>query len=190
MSEAETIIGVVLAAGLSTRFGGDKILHPLGGKPLAAHVADTLAALPLAMRFAVCPDGMRGRAELFEARGFGIITNRNPAAGMGTSLKLAAERAIALDADALIVCLADMPYVTAAHLRALVAATADRPAAATRAAGHITPPAVFRRPMLEHLTELKGDRGARDLLANARLVEADPHLARDFDTPEDFARDD
>ncbi len=189
MTGPETIVGVVLAAGLSTRFGGDKVLHPLGGKPLAAHIADTLAGLPLSAHLAVCPAGARGRVALFEARGFGIVLNRNPAAGMGSSLKLAAERAMALEADALIVCLADMPYVTAAHLRTLVEATVDRPAAATRVAGHVTPPAVFRRPMLERLAQLTGDRGARDLLAGARLVEADEHMARDFDTPEDFERD-
>jgi molybdenum cofactor cytidylyltransferase len=188
--EPETIVGVILAAGLSTRFGADKVLHVLDGKPLGAHIADTMGSLPLAARFAVCPARARGRIELFEARGYGIISNPNPAAGMGASLKLAAERAMALEADALIICLADMPYVTAEHLRTLVEATVGRPAAATRVAGHITPPAVFRRPMLEQLMRLSGDHGARDLLVGARLVEADQHMARDFDTPEDFARGD
>lgn len=189
MTGPETIVGVILAAGLSTRFGGDKLLHVLDGKPLGAHIADTMATLPLAARFAVCPTGARGRVELFEGRGYGIISNPRPAAGMGSSLKLAAERAMALEADALVVCLADMPYVTGEHLRRLVAATVDRPAAATRVAGHVTPPAVFRRPMLERLMQLSGDHGARDLLAGARLVEADERVGRDFDTPEDFERD-
>lgn len=188
MTAPETIVGVVLAAGLSSRFGGDKVLHPLGGKPLAAHIADTLAGLPLAARFAVCPAAAQGRAELFKARGFGIIDNPDPAAGMGASLALAAGRAMAFGADALLICLADMPYVTAEHLDALIAASSSAEAVATQAGGHVTPPALFRGAMIERLGRLSGDRGARDLLAGARLVAANEQLVRDFDTPADFAR--
>ena len=41
---------------------------------------------------------------------------------MGTSLALGARRAIALDADAMLVCLADMPYVTRAHIALMIGA--------------------------------------------------------------------
>lgn len=186
MTGSSNIAAIVLAAGLATRFGGDKLLHPHDGKPLAAHIADTLAALPLAHRIAVCPSGASARADFFAARNFEILANSDPARGMASSLALGAQRASERGADALLVCLADMPNVTAAHLTQLIAALATNDAAATSVAGIRTPPAIFSRRLFPELVALTGDRGARDLLAQAVLIEAPPILARDFDTPADF----
>ncbi len=181
----DRIAAVVLAAGLSSRFPGDKLLHPLRGKPLAARIADTLAALPFAHRLAVCPAESPGRTSLFAARGFEIVVNDAPGRGMASSLALAAQRAIALDVDGLLVCLADMPNVTATHLERLLSAAGDAPAA-TVVDGRHGPPAVFGRDLLPALASLTGDKGARDLLSRATPIEADPELGRDYDTLADF----
>jgi molybdenum cofactor cytidylyltransferase len=170
-----------LAAGRSERFGSDKLMHLLDGRPLGEHIAHTLANVPLEARIAICPTGSPRQA-LF--RGFEIIENLHPEQGMGTSLALGAQHAIALDADAMLVCLADMPYVTTEHLRGLLAA--DALAAVTEANGTRSPPAVFAREHLPQLTSLTGDHGARHLLRSAITVIADPQLVRDFDTPADF----
>ena len=53
MLRPETTALVLLAAGQSRRFGGDKLGAPLLGKPLALHAADALAAIPFATRIAV-----------------------------------------------------------------------------------------------------------------------------------------
>lgn len=179
---------MVLAAGLATRFGADKLLHPYAGKPLAAHIADTLATMPLAHRLAICPPEPSARAELFRARGFDIITNPEPQRGMASSLALGAQRAIDLDADTLLVCLADMPHVTAEHLLKLIAASSSNDTVATTFAGTRGPPAIFSRHLFPELTALSGDHGARHLLSRATLIEAPPTLALDFDTPADFDR--
>jgi molybdenum cofactor cytidylyltransferase len=173
----------VLAAGSAVRFGGDKLMHPLAGRPLAEHITITLASLPVASRVAVCPAGS-ARRELYERSGFEIVENPHPEQGMGTSLALGARRAIALDADALLVCLADMPFVTRAHLLALL--SVEGAAVATECAGVRTPPAIFVRALLPDLATLTGDRGARGLLRGAATVVADAALVRDFDTPDDF----
>lgn len=183
-----SIAATVLAAGLSTRFGADKLLHPYAGKSLAAHIADTLVALPLARRLAICPPEPSARAELFRDRGFGIITNPEPQRGMASSLALGAQRAIDLGADALLVCLADMPHVTAEHLLKLIAASGSSDTVATAFAGTRSPPAIFSRRLFPELTALSGDHGARHLLSRATLIEAPPTLALDFDTPADFDR--
>lgn len=178
---------MVLAAGASRRFGGDKLLHPLGGKPLAAHIADTLAAMPLGHRIAVCPAGNPDRAAVFEERGFAVVENPDPSRGLASSLALGARRAIDLDARAMLVCLADMPYVTADHLDALLDALATADVAASEAAGIRSPPAAFARLVVAGLTRLSGDRGAREILAGAAVVPMAPAQARDFDTPGDFS---
>ena len=52
--KAEDCILVVLAAGLSVRFGeADKLMAELNGKPVLRHVIDNMASLPFAARFAV-----------------------------------------------------------------------------------------------------------------------------------------
>ena len=99
----EPIAAVVLAAGLSTRFGGDKLLYPYAGKPLAAHIADTLAGMPLDWRIAIVPPAPSPREALFRERGFELVANPDPQQGMGASLALGAQRATELGAAALLV---------------------------------------------------------------------------------------
>jgi len=156
----EPIAAVVLAAGLSTRFGGDKLLYPYAGKPLAAHIADTLVAMPVSWRIAIVPPAPSPREALF--------------------------RATELGAAALLVCLADMPNITAAHLKALLAAADDSDAVATGFDNARGPPAVFRRRLFPELAAVSGHQGAKHLLASATLIMAPPGLERDFDTPSDF----
>jgi molybdenum cofactor cytidylyltransferase len=184
LTAPKRVVAVVLAAGRAERFGSDKLLHPLDGKPLAEHVAATLSALPLIARIAICPAGNGARRDLFLRHGFDIVDNPHPEQGMGTSLALGAQRAITLDADAMLVCLADMPYVTREHLLALL--KVDAPAVATESNGTRSPPAVFARALLPELATLTGDHGARALLKTAATVSAAPALVRDFDTPADF----
>ena len=186
MTATDRVAAVVLAAGLSSRFGADKLLHPLNGKPLAAHIADTLTPMPLAYRIAICPADHAGRRALFSARGFTVVENPDPARGMASSLALAAQHAIDLDATAMLVCLADMPNVTSAHLRALIAGGAYADLVATESSGTRTPPAIFARSVLPQLLELTGDHGARSLLRTASTVEAPPNLVRDVDTLNDL----
>jgi molybdenum cofactor cytidylyltransferase len=182
----DTVVAVVLAAGLSQRFGTDKLVYPFNGKPLASHIADTLAAMPLGQRLAICPPGHPERRALFAARGFSIAENRDAARGLASSLALAAQCAIDLKADAMLVCLADMPNVTAAHLLALCAASAGNDIVATQSAGTRSPPAIFARSMLPLLLVLTGDEGARRLLRTAATVEASPDLVRDIDAQADL----
>lgn len=184
MTAARRVVAVVLAAGSASRFGSDKLLYPLDGRPLGEHIAVTLADVPVAARLAVCPVGS-ARRELFERHGFEVIDNPHPAQGMGRSLALGAARAIDLNADALLVCLADIPFVTREHVEALL--TVDADVVATEATSVRSPPIVFARTILPELTTLTGDQGARHLLKSATTVAAAPQMVRDFDTPDDFA---
>ncbi len=84
----------------------------------------------------------------------------------------------------MLVCLADMPFVTAAHLRLLMAAGGNL--VATEAEGVRSPPAVFSHSILSALTQLTGDGGARHLLRDAVVIRATPEMVRDFDLPSDF----
>ncbi|RIK95399.1 MAG: nucleotidyltransferase family protein [Proteobacteria bacterium] len=183
---------VVLAAGLSKRHPGEnKLARPLRGKPLAAHVADTLATLPFLQRIAVVAELDAKIAEIFARRNFTVIANAEPARGQGHSLALGVARALQDNrSQAIMVCLADMPFVSARLIEKLAAAlSTDSDAAICVVGDHITPPAIFRRRHAEPLLTLDGDVGARKIVAaltHVAKVEASPDLLADFDTDEDF----
>jgi len=188
LTAPSSIAAVVLAAGLATRFGGDKLLYPYAGKPLAAHIADTLVGIPLTWRIAIVPPAPSPRGNVFAERGFALVENPDPQQGMGASLALGAQRAQELGAEMLLVCLADMPSITAAHLMRLIEASESNDPVATGFDGSRGPPAVFSSRLFPELAASSGDHGAKHLLAGARLIAAPPGLARDFDTPTDFDR--
>lgn len=183
---SDRIAAVILAAGLSTRFGGDKLVYPHAGKPLAAHIADTLTAMPQRWRLAIVPPAPSLRRDLFAERGFELVTNPDPRQGMGASLALGAQRAMELGAEALLVCLADMPNVTGAHLMRLIEASESNDPVATGFDGSRGPPVVFSSRLFPELAAISGDHGAKHLLASATLIATPPGLARDFDTRGDF----
>lgn len=177
---------VLLAAGLSRRYGPvGKLVALYRGKPLALHIADTLNALALSQRVAVCRSGDDDLAALLRARGFTIVRNPDTARGMSSSLALGIE-AVASAGRAL-VCLADMPNVSVAHLNALIAAsvTADIVASAAET-GPSTPPAIFSQRHFPALLALEGDKGARALLGAAPRIIAPAADLADVDTPADF----
>lgn len=161
-------------------------MHPLHGVPLGLHIAQRLAAMPLLGRVAICPDSSGDRAGLFRGCGFTIVANAEADRGLASSLALGADEALRMGAEAMLVCLADMPHVSTGHLAALLAATPPGGTAATRYGSTGGPPVVFTRPTFDALRTLTGDHGARPLLAGAALVEAASDQLRDYDTPADF----
>jgi molybdenum cofactor cytidylyltransferase len=189
MTRIENTVAVLLAAGLSRRYGGaGKLVAEFRGKPLVLHAAGTIAALPFSRRLAVCRSGDDELAAMLDQLGFVVVRNPDPAQGMASSLALGV--AAAGEPEALVIALADMPLVTAAHLRMLVdrLALGSIVASVARDSDAPTPPAAFSRPYLPDLLRLTGDKGARHLLQGADLVVAPEGTLADFDTPEDFRR--
>jgi molybdenum cofactor cytidylyltransferase len=187
---AETIAIIVLAAGLSTRFSaGNKLLADLKGRPLADHIASTIAPLPFAAKFAVCPVDLPELGALFARRGFSVLPNPDNAAGLSTSLRLGVAAADKIGADAVLICLADMPFVTSEHLLTLADSLKDGPThtASAMENGPSMPPAVFARRHFAALLQTSGDRGARDLLRSANQLFVPARELADYDTLEDFA---
>ncbi len=188
---------ILLAAGLSRRYPGEKLTADLHGKPLFEHAAGLLAALPFQVRIAVVgPDAPHARrlAEL----GFEIVTNPAPQRGQGGSLAAGAAAAAAHSPAAVLLMLADMPFVPEAHLRGLLARIdpADPDSLAFSQSGGAEggwrgPPAAFHAGFLPRLARARADEGARPILRaapeTAGIAVPEVWLA-DFDSPADFAR--
>lgn len=150
---------------------------------MGLYAARTIAELASAVRIAVCAKASRDLAPALEGLGFETAWNDDPGRGLASSLTIGVRAALEQKADAVLVCLADMPFVRLAHLRALLARldiargvtmVGSRPTGSDI----IMPPAVFAGEAIARLLQLEGDRGAGGLLRDGSAVDAPaPELA-------------
>ncbi|TPG13493.1 nucleotidyltransferase family protein [Sphingomonas koreensis] len=186
MIKAEETVLILLAAGRSARFGDrDKLEQPYLGHPLAFHVVTALEAVPFQQRIAV----ISGTELDFAARGFEVVLNDDPSEGQSRSVKLGVAAAQACDPKAVLIALADMPRVTAAHVyRLLDYADGEDTILASSDGERPRPPALFGKNHFDWLLSLTGDAGAREMIAKAHHVITVANELIDVDTPEDLAR--
>ena len=183
MIAADRIAALLLAGGLSRRYGpDDKLMADYRGRPLAAYPRDALAGF--AHRFAVVRAGAPALAALLTEGGLSLIENGRPHEGMAGSIRLGVAAAAARAVDAVLVCLGDMPHVDAALLaRMCEAYDPDVGLLVCAAERRRTPPALIGRRHFSVLERLAGDVGARDLLGTAPVLRIDAALALDVDRP-------
>jgi molybdenum cofactor cytidylyltransferase len=185
------IVGLLLAAGSATRFGSDKLQHALPhGVSIAVQSARHLKS-EVTRVVAVVRPGSDELSKALKSEGCEIAVCENAAEGMGASLACAARAAG--EADGYLIALADMPFLrrsTIAAVRDALAGGAPLVAPYFRARrGH---PVGLSRKFLKELVDLRGDAGAKKLLAEheraiVKIPVGDPGVIRDIDTPEDLA---
>ncbi len=184
------ICGILLAAGRASRFGSHKLLCPLpDGTPMAAACARNL--LPGVDRaIAVVRPEDEPLARLLRAEGMEVAPCATAAEGMGASLAWGV--GAAPQADGWLIVLADMPAIRPATMQGIARLLRQGVwAAAPAYRGRRGHPVGFGQPFREELLRLKGDIGARPLLARyshrLRILDSDdPGILTDIDTPRDL----
>lgn len=184
------IVGILLAAGAASRFGGGKLLHPLpDGTPIGVASLRSLKAA-LSDVLAVVREGDDDLRTLLLAEGAQVSVCPDAHEGMSRSLVCGIRAS--MSATGWVLALGDMPYVLPATSRAVAAKLAD-------AGGIIVPayrgnrgnPVGFAAGYRDLLLGVKGDEGARTVVrqraAEVSILECDdPGILRDIDRREDL----
>lgn len=208
----------VLAAGASSRMGFPKLIEPFAGTSLLDRALD--AALGCAADAACVVTGAyhepmvpllaeRCASDLVLAQqgadrswpGEGrdplvVVRNRRWRTGQASSVQAAVRFARGCGCTAVLMLVADQPFVTASHLNALIGKYSTGRsqmylASNDRCCGN---PCLIDHALFDELLALAGDEGARALLRARRDIDVcrvhfeEPHLFEDADTPEDFRR--
>ena len=182
------IAGLLLAAGRSTRFDGDKLIAPLHGRPVLSWSAHVLAAEVDVLYVVVPPDAS---ARIVALDGLGAVTVEHAGRDAGMASSIAAGIAsLPDDMEAVVIALGDQPGISAVTIRRLRdrwragGATAVVPRY-REGRGH---PVLFARSAFAMLASLDGDVGARAVLDalgdEVALVDADGARPADVDTPD------
>jgi CTP:molybdopterin cytidylyltransferase MocA len=174
---------VILAAGLSTRFGPPKQLAAVGRRTLLQRVVDVADASGLDPILAVVPPGITppSRAK--------AVLNDAPAEGISRSLRLGLA-AVPAGVGGAVILLGDQPTVTVAAIDTLVVTEGAYDVIATAAGGRSGPPVWLVRNAFGLADEAEGDRGLAAILRRhadrVGFAEGDRH-APDVDTLDDLA---
>jgi len=192
-----TVMALVLAAGASSRFGSNKLLAPLEGRPLLQHALDAVAAAGLADVVVVLGEEAPAIEAAIAWRGERRVVNERPGDGLSSSLRVGLDAAVEVaGADAVLVVLGDQPRLRAGVVRAVLAVAASpgtghalfvRPRYADDSAPN---PVLLRRAAWALAAGLDGDWGLGPLMANRpeQVVEVPVAGANpDVDTPADLA---
>lgn len=194
-SDDPAVVGVLLAAGMGTRFEGDnKLLAPVDGEPIVVRAARTLLSALPAVVAVVGHDADRVTAALAGVDDGDLAVVGNPDYREGQSTSVRAGLRAATGADAVVIALGDMPHVDPGAVDALVRAYRGGAGTALAAAvdGQRGNPVLFDAVHFPALTTIGGDTGGREILLSAdrsALVETgDPGVRRDVDEAADLDR--
>ncbi len=193
-SAATRAAAVVLAAGLSSRMGTNKLLAQIDGKPLLRKVVE--AALKSSASPVIVVTG--SEAEIVEATLSGLTVSimRNPdfRRGLSTSL-ICGINAVPEECDGAVIMLGDMPAVPPELIDRLIAAFNPEDGREICVATYHNKrgnPILWSKQFFDEIRKLEGDVGAKSLIAkNQELVceveASDDGPLIDIDTPEALA---
>jgi len=193
-SSEPKIAGLLLAAGGSSRLGRPQQLGEWEGKTLIRRAAETLIGAgcsPVVVVLGAEVD--RSRHEL-EGLSVAVVVNASWEAGMGSSIAFGMLSLLALKPlpDAVLISLCDQPLVTEEKLHPFLdtyrRSKTDLIAAQYNDVAGV--PALFSKALFPKLLNLKGDKGAREIIKNSpnAMTIPLPDAGIDVDTTADLSR--
>lgn len=184
------IVGLLLAAGQGSRFGGNKLLHTLpDGTPIGIRSAMKLKASLQESIALVRPEDVELRS-LLEGVGIECLVSESATEGMGATIACGVRATSG--AAGWVIALGDMPYINTQTIQEVgntIAAGAE--IVAPCFAGIRGHPVGFSASFRKNLLTLSGDAGARSIVATNlhRLTTLgcdDQGILADIDTTADI----
>ncbi len=181
---------IIMAAGRSQRFGSNKLLLPLQGKPVIQHLLDHL---PFQLFQRVVLVYSHPQVEAIAARyPLALCRNDQPEAGQGTTIRLGVEASGTATGTLFLV--ADQPLLKGSTIVALAEQFRRHPTRIIMPVCAEKPgnPVFFPASCLEELKNLRGDVGGKVVIRNhPELIMtvpcSDPEEFIDIDTAETYS---
>lgn len=208
MNTPHSTAAIILAAGSSSRMGGGrhKLLLPLDGRPVLAHVMDaTLAsqARPIILVLGHQADQVRAQITQYTTHpAITIIENAGYLQGMSTSMRIGLQMLLSngyekselpYQIDSALIMLGDQPMISHQVIDSLITAyrTTGKRIVAPLYSGKRGSPVLFDLSLFPELLQVTGDEGGRSVLEGHRqeleLVEmGDARANYDVDTWEAY----
>ena len=187
------ITAILLAAGSASRFGAQKLLQDLHGKPVIRWSAESLLGLPIADVVVVVPPDDAAFRSALTGLTVRFVANPAPEDGMGRSLACGIS-ALHPGATAALISLADEPIADRTALMAVIERyrAGGVSIVVPRFRGIRGHPELFDRSVFPELAVLTGDQGARAITdrdaERVAFVDLDQPKPIDVDTPTDLSR--
>ena len=183
---------VILAAGQSKRFNGNKLIAEYKGKMLFEHTLDTVASVGGCPVYVVtAQDVIREAAERL---GFSVVRNDKPEFGISLSLRLGLGACLEdhPGVDGILFCVCDQPGLKADTIKKILREAAEYPGSIIRLRADRTygNPCLWDRIYFDELMSLEGDSGGRQIMGRhedaIRYIDVPAEELSDIDRRQDL----
>ena len=189
------ICSIVLAAGLSSRMGVQKLLLPFGGKTVISHIVDQLLASSIGeVHVVVGHEAGRISSEL-SGRAVSIVNNPNYKSGMLSSVRRGL-RNLPEKCRAVMVVLGDQPSITTELIEQMLQSfsATEKSLLVPRYKGKRGHPILFSERFCDEILTHYDDVGLRGLLHAhpdevSELSVSTSAVLYDMDFPEDYRKE-
>lgn len=181
---------VIMAAGNATRFGGNKLLATVGGKPMIEWALEAVPESRFSSISVVTQYPLI--AELAQLFDFSVLENNHPDWGISHTISLGLSSMT--DCDAVLFQVADQPMLQCESIETLLDAYEEYPQCILCLShnGKRGNPCLFPQSFYPELLALEGDQGGNAVIQNhpeaIRLIECCSQDLYDVDVRSDLAQ--